>query len=406
MKVKIDSYHKKLLLYLSVATFFDGFDIMAITQLLPNFRSDLGLSQAQGGMLIAFINIGAIAAYFLLRATDHFGRRKMLNVTIIGYTLSTFASGLAPNVIVFGLIQFFARMFLIAECSIAMVYVAEEFPADRRGLAMGVIQGSLSLGMIVCAALVPLLLKTSFGWRSVYFAGIIPLILIAIARRSIQESKRFTNSSNNENTKLVTLLYIMKSPYRQRVLQMGLMWAFTYFCTQSAVTFWKEFAVAERFFSDSQVGLAISLASILSMPFVFGTGKFLDIAGRRLGALIIFIIEILAVISCYSFHGFWSLTIALVFGVFGASAVMVVLNTYTTELFPTHLRGNAFAWANSLIGRIGYVISPLVVGYLAGTFGWGLSVKFTVIGLITVIIMILILLPETKAKELEITSQL
>ena len=48
---------------------------------------------------------------------------------------------------------------------------------------------------------------------------------------------------------------------------------------------------------------------------------------------------------------------SLVFAIFGASAVLSVLNAYNTELFPTELRGDAFASSNNLLGRIGYVLS-------------------------------------------------
>jgi putative MFS transporter len=113
----------------------------------------------------------------------------------------------------------------------------------------------------------------------------------------------------------------------------------------------------------------------------------------------------LGVLGSYGFHDRWALTGALVFGIFGASAVLQVLNAYTTELFPTDLRGDAFAWSNNLIGRIGYVASPLVVGYLARDIGWGSAVRMTAIFPIIALILIFWLLPETKNRELEETAR-
>ena len=102
--------------------------------------------------------------------------------------------------------------------------------------------------------------------------------------------------------------------------------------------------------------------------------------------------------------GFWPLTAALVLGIFGASAVPPVLNAFTTELFPTDLRGDAFAWSNNLIGRIGYVLSPIAVGQAAPHFGWGPSVASTAGALVAALVLVWILLPETNAKELEETA--
>src|SRR5690606_22367060 len=102
-----------------------------------------------------------------------------------------FLSGLAPEVVSFAVFQLLARMFLLAELATSMVYAAEEFPASRRGLIIAVISGASSLGSIVCAAVVPLLLRAPYGWRAVFFVGIIPLVLLAFARRSVRETARF-----------------------------------------------------------------------------------------------------------------------------------------------------------------------------------------------------------------------
>jgi putative MFS transporter len=90
--------------------------------------------------------------------------------------------------------------------------------------------------------------------------------------------------------------------------------------------------------------------------------------------------------------------------VVGVSAVLTALNAFTTELFPTELRGNAFAWSNNLIGRIGYCVSPVVIGQIAETTGWGLPLRVTAIFPIVALLLILWLLPETRARELEETA--
>jgi putative MFS transporter len=85
-------------------------------------------------------------------------------------------------------------MFLIAEWATAMVFAAEEFPADKRGLVMGLTQGFASLGSVVCAGVAPLLLSSDLGWRMVYLVGIVPLVLVAspaeASRRPAASSSR------------------------------------------------------------------------------------------------------------------------------------------------------------------------------------------------------------------------
>ena len=169
-KIPFTSYQKKLFVFLSVATFFEGFDFFALTMILSDLRVEWDLEAEHIGWLVAAINGGTVVAFLLVRKADRWGRKKVLSLTILGYALFTFLSGLSWNVWSFAVFQFAARIFLIGEWATAMVYAAEEYPADRRGTVIGVLQAFSSLGAILCAGVVPMLIKTEFGcccsrWR-------------------------------------------------------------------------------------------------------------------------------------------------------------------------------------------------------------------------------------------------
>ena len=403
---KLSSYHKRLFVFLSVATFFEGYDFMALSQILPNLRAEMGLTEAQGGMLASVISIGTIVAFLLVRLADRWGRRRVLALTILGYASFTFLTGLSRTTYDFALFQFTARVFLIAEWALCMVIAAEEYPAENRGMVIGVIQAFNSLGAITCAAIVPFLLNTAYGWRTVYFVGVIPLLLLAYARRGLKETDRFAAHVAQQGERRHSLFAILQSPYRTRVLQMALIWGLTYICTNTAVLFWKEFAVGERGFTDADVGKAIAIASLAALPFAFSIGKLLDNWGRRRGAALIYSVCTVFVVLAYQLHGFWQLTFCLSGAIFAAIALLALLNAYTTELFPTEMRADAFAWSNNLLGRIGYVIAPGLVGWGAGYIGWGNAVSLTAIAVIAALILLLALLPETSRRELEETAAL
>lgn len=399
-------YQKRLLILLSVASFFEGYDFFALSQILPNIGDEMGLDAERKTLMVSAINAGTIVAFLLIRQADRLGRRLVLNVTILGYALCSLLSGFAPNPWVFTLLQFFARIFLIGEWVIAMVYAAEEYPAERRGMAIGMIQAFSSVGGIVCAGVVPLLLQTPWGWRSVYWVGTLPLVILAFARRNIRETARFEERAKELRGEHQSLWRIFRTPYRKRLLIVALIWAFTYLCTQNAVTFWKQFVVAERGFSDADVGQAMPIAAVASVPLLFFVGRYLDRVGRRSGAVLIYVVTAVGILGAYSLHNKWMLTAALSVGILGTTAVLQVLNAFTTELFPTELRSDAFAWSNNILGRIGYTLSPLVVGYLAPMWGWGPAVRVTSVFLIFGLALIVMFLPETAGKELEETSRL
>lgn len=386
---------------LSVATFFEGYDFFALAQVLPAIRAEMGLDPTQTGVLLAVVNAGTMLAALVVRKGDTWGRRRVLTLTIAGYTVCSFLTALAQGPVSFSLLQMLARIFLIGEWAVAMVYAAEEFPADRRGLVIGVIQACSSFGAVACAGLVPLMMKAPTGWRTVYLVGTVPLILVALARRSLQETTRFTQRGP---AAAGDFFRIFRGPWRKRMLQMALIWSLAYVCTHNAVTFWKAFAMEERGFTEAQVGLSMTTAALVAMPLVFLWGRLLDRVGRRAGATVTFLITAVGVFLSYRLHSAWALTASLVLGFLGSNATLPVLNAFTAELFPTDLRADAFAWANNLLGRVGYVLSPIAVGVLAESHGWGFAVAITAFFPLVSLGLILALLPETGGRELEATS--
>lgn len=397
------SYQRRLIWFLSVATFFEGYDMFALSQLLPELRREFALTPSAAGWMIAAINAGTVIAFALVGLADRVGRRRVLSITIAGYTLASLASAFAPGALLFTLAQLLARIFLIGEWAIASVVAAEEYPAQDRGTVLGLVAACASLGSIVCAGVVPLLLRSPVGWRGVYMVGAAPLVLVAFARRGLRETQRFETERAAPKPLLSTA--ILRGPSRPRVLRLGLIWALTYVCTQNAITFWKEFAVSERGMDSATVGKMITLAALASMPPIFASGRLIDRLGRRVGAAVIYGALALGVGLAYTLRGRAGLNVALILAVFGVSAVISVLNAYTTELFATRDRAEAFAWSNNLLGRVTYVLSPIVVGYAAEVFGWGPSVGVTALAALAALGLILLWMPETRGRELEDTAR-
>lgn len=404
---KLTAYQKKLFLFLGVATFFEGYDFFALSQILPELRVAWDLPPAASGYIIGVVNIGTILAFWLVRRADIWGRSRVLTITIAGYTLFTALSALAPNVYFFVAAQLITRIFLLAEWSVSMVMAAEEFPAEKRGMTIGVIQASSSLGAVFCAGIVPILVDSPLGWRMVYITGVLPLVLLMFARRGLRETKRFEEAQATGGIKQESLFAIWKSPYRGRMLALALIWFVAYIPAQNGISFWKEFAILERGWTAEEVGGALAIAAVVSMPFVFASGKVIDVLGRRRGAALVFSLSTIGILAAYNLESRAGLTAALVLGVFGASAYLPILNAYASELFPTHLRGTAGAWSNNLLGRLGYVFSPLVVGLIVeqtGAFGpvIGPLSFFSILS----IGLIYWLMPETVNQSLESTAVL
>ena len=74
---RLNGAQLRLLALLSVATFFEGWDAIALTQVLPALRKEMGLTPSHAGWLVGLTNIGTMAAFWLVRQAD---QRQMLNL--------------------------------------------------------------------------------------------------------------------------------------------------------------------------------------------------------------------------------------------------------------------------------------------------------------------------------------
>lgn len=399
-------YQLKLLAFLSVATFFEGYDFIALVQVLPKLVEELNLQESNTGLIVGIVNVGAILSFLLIYLADKFGRKPIMMVTIAGYTITSFLTAFVGSEWAFACIQLLARIFLLGEVAISMIYAAEVFPAERRGRVIGTLQVAATLGTIFCAGLTPVLLQTELGWRSVYLVGAIPLILVAFARRNIEETERFKLSQSTQiRATLSQMFAVIKSPYRGRVLLMAVIWASTYLCAQSLITFWNLHAVQNLKMSYEDVSKIIMSAAMMSLPFLFLVGRILEF-GRRKAATLTYGLLVFGAIGCYNFADPIWLTVCLTCSFFAISGVIPILNAYSVELFPTAIRANSYAWSNSLLGRLGYVFSPVIVGAVASVYGYSVAVTAMAIFPLLALVVILSTLRETAGLPLEQTCQL
>src|SRR5205085_8599925 len=124
---------------LSVATFFEGYDTFVLALVLASILATLGGTESEAGVLRAIVGVGAVAGFVLAAQADRIGRRRLLLVTIVGYTAATVATALAQNLAWLTAAQFVAQIFLAAEWAVAITMVVEEFPRHERGRALGIV---------------------------------------------------------------------------------------------------------------------------------------------------------------------------------------------------------------------------------------------------------------------------
>src|SRR5881392_1479540 len=101
-------YRRRLVGLLSVATFFEGYDNFVLALVLPLVLADLGGSEAEAGLIRAIVGVGAVLGFLLAAQGDRIGRRRLLLITIVGYTVGTILTAASPNLAWLTVAQFVA----------------------------------------------------------------------------------------------------------------------------------------------------------------------------------------------------------------------------------------------------------------------------------------------------------
>ncbi len=362
-----------LSLFLVTVALWDGYDLLALSQTLPELRASFGLSVSEGGRLVAIANIGTVFGYFVLRLADSIGRRPVLLWSVLGYSLAALGSALAPSALTFLLAQLASRVFIVSALATAALFAAEEFPLRHRRHAIGLLVSIASLGGVLCAIIAPRLIATSYGWRSTYLLGGAALLLLPYGVVRLRETKSFLSIDKHVIPSLTT---IWRAGHGRMLLVCATLWLLTYSVNQSTTTFWKEHAVSGLHLSQQVIGNYIGLAALLAIPLSASVGPLLHRSGRLRSSVLVYLAMALGLIGAYTLPPGFLLKCALTIMVGSASGALVIATTVTAESFPTNQRGDAMAWSNSLLGRFGFVLSPLIMSSLAEERGWSKTMPF------------------------------
>jgi MFS family permease len=117
---------------------------------------------------------------------DKLGRTRALSLSILIYSIFTFACGFAQTAWQFAIFRVFLGLGMGGEWASGAALVSETWPEQHRGKALGIMQSCWAIGYGLAAVVVALILPT-FGWRAVFFVGIIPALFTLWIRRSVKE---------------------------------------------------------------------------------------------------------------------------------------------------------------------------------------------------------------------------
>ncbi len=385
----------------STAGFFDQYDRALLSLALKQIQAGLKIAESHLGAMLSVIRLGYLLTLLMTPFADVFGRRRLLLYTVMGYTVFTGLSAIAPGERTFVICQIVARAFAGAEAAIAMVIVAEEVDAAHRGWAIGLLSAVSSVGYGLAAVVFAFINVIPCGWRGLYAIALVPLVLIIPLRRVLPESARFEREKLEglRPVKVWEPLGQLYSAYPRRLVMM-LSIAFLGSMGGNASGFlFPKFLQETHHWSPGNVSSLFFFGGALGIMGSIVAGRMSDRHGRRVMGAAFLLLAPLLTIWMYTAPG-WSIVPAWILETFFDIASGTILNAYSAELFPTSYRstaGSALAVAGTTGGALGLFFESVLFN-VTGSHAHAIC-YLTVFWIISPAIMWF--LPETSGRELE-----
>lgn len=359
-----------VLVPLSLVGFFLNYDTGLLSLAAPAIAEGLDVSVATFGIGVAVIRVAALGSMPLLRLADRVGRRRMLLVSVLAFTVATGATAAAWGLIAFVVFQMAARLFLATEESLAGIVISEEVRPDRRGAGLTLLGIIAMTGFGLVAVMLLVVPLTPLDWRVLYLAALPPLVLVAWLRRNLRETEAFTVAQSEAR--------VQTSFWPQvAVAHRPLLWRITIVLGAHGLLSTPMFFYAAELAQDGYgweglfTVIVIAAGPATLLGYVAG-GRLSDRVGRRpvvIGSTVVVVIGVALVFTEARWlfaPGFFLMT--------GADAGLVAVRpSYLSELFPTEVRATLLAFVFAVVVAAGS-LGLVVVGVLDGVWSTRASI--------------------------------
>jgi MFS family permease len=389
----------------------DAFDFMlwalVVATLIPVFE----MSKTTAGLMGSIALLGAAAGGLLFGLiADRYGRTRALMGSILIYSVATAACGLAQSLAQLAVFRVCLGIGMGGEWGSGAALVSENFPAEHRGKALGFVQSSWAIGY-GAAAIVTWLVLPRWGWRAVFFVGVLPAFLTLWISRRVEEPDIWrtratagdSRTGPQGGTPTVRFADIFSGELGRLTLAVTLMNACTLF------GWWGLNIWIPPYLSlpPSQGGVGLTTAIVSGLVVVMEVGRWFgyvsfgymaDAFGRK-RAYVGYLLVAAILIPLYGVLQAPLLLLVLgPFVAFFGTGYFSGFGALTAEIYPTTIRATAQGFTYN-IGRVASAAAPFAVGSLAGTNGFGVAFAVTGVAFLCAALA-WIWIPETRGAAL------
>lgn len=386
----------------------DAMDVMLYSLVLTYLIRNFGMDTATAGFLNSLtLAASAIGGFLFGVVADRIGRTRSLMLSILVYSLASAACGLSQNVTQLATFRFLLGLGMGGEWTTAAALIAETWRPAHRAKALGLMQSAYAIGEAI-AALVVFFVLPYFGWRAVFFVGVLPALLVFWIRRRVPEPEiwlRRGRSSPAQPAKPSSSAWRL---LRGSVLRNGLLATAMNACGMFG--YWGLFTWIPAYLSlpVEQGGRGLSLVKTTTFFLLLTVGKWLgyalfgffaDAFGRK-KPYFTYLLTAAALVPIYGMaHSpAWLLLLGPLVAFFG-TGFFSGYAAIASEIFPGEIRAAAMGLSYN-IGRGLSAAAPFAVGALARHYGLG-PAFFLQAAAFFIAAMLTLTLPETRGKQLD-----
>lgn len=185
----------------------------------------VGLEQVTLAILLT-LAVRPIGALIFGRAAEKYGRKPILMLNIVFFSVFELLSAAAPSLTVFLLLRVLYGVAMGGIWGVASSLAMETIPDRSRGLMSGIFQAGYPFGYLLAAVVYGLLFET-VGWRGMFVIGAAPILLLPFIYYCVQESPVWLAARERKESS--ALLPVLKSHWKLCCYLVLLMAAFNFF---------------------------------------------------------------------------------------------------------------------------------------------------------------------------------
>jgi MFS family permease len=366
---------RRALIAAGLGWMLDSFDVMLYALVLAVLIRELGMSTATAGLLGSLTLVASAAGGLIFGViADRYGRTRALIWSVLIYSVFTAACGFAQSVVQLAVFRVCLGLGMGGEWASGAALVSETWPAEHRGKALGVMQSMWAVGYGLAAIVVAVVLP-QWGWRAVFFTGIVPAFITLWIRRRVPEPELWRSARATAAAGAARFGDIFRGDAARLTLMVTLMNA----CTMYAWWGFNLWIPGYLSLPATQGGLGLSTATMSGLIVAMQVGMWLgyvsfgfisDVLGRK-RTYVAYLACAAGLILAYGATRDAGLLLALgpLVAFFG-TGYFSGFGAVTAEIYPTSIRATAQGFTYN-IGRLASAAAPFAVGTLAQTRGFG-----------------------------------